>query len=179
MNEIETSMQAVHRRTTPTCATSSLAARAAWARPSLAGATAIWLAKQGKRVMLASTNPVHSLSGLLGQNVFGKPTAGQRRAEPVGLRDRYQGHDRTLQAGDPREDPVVPEVRRYLHQGRGFRRIGHDEPGLRRIGHVREHGRSDARATSTMCTSSTPPRPPTPAACWACRRSIRCGSTRC
>jgi arsenite/tail-anchored protein-transporting ATPase len=41
----------------------------------MAGASAIWLAKQGRRVMLASTNPVHSLSGLLGQNVFGKPTA--------------------------------------------------------------------------------------------------------
>ncbi len=41
----------------------------------MAGATAIWLAKQGQRVMLASTNPVHSLSGLLSQNVFGKPTA--------------------------------------------------------------------------------------------------------
>src|SRR5512144_3145525 len=40
----------------------------------MAGATAIWLAKQGKRVMLASTNPVHSLSGLLSQNVFGKHT---------------------------------------------------------------------------------------------------------
>jgi arsenite-transporting ATPase len=40
----------------------------------LAGATALWLASQGRRVMLASTNPVHSLSGLLGQDVFGKPT---------------------------------------------------------------------------------------------------------
>ncbi len=40
----------------------------------LAGATAIWLAEQGRRVMLASTNPVHSLSGLLAQDVFGKPT---------------------------------------------------------------------------------------------------------
>jgi arsenite-transporting ATPase len=40
----------------------------------LAGATALSLAEQGRRVMLASTNPVHSLSGLLGQNVFGKPT---------------------------------------------------------------------------------------------------------
>jgi arsenite-transporting ATPase len=40
----------------------------------MAGATAIWLASQGRRVMLASTNPVHSLSGLLGQDVFGKPT---------------------------------------------------------------------------------------------------------
>ncbi len=38
----------------------------------MAGATAMWAAGQGKRVMLASTNPVHSLSGLLGQNVFGK-----------------------------------------------------------------------------------------------------------
>src|SRR5512139_1611628 len=43
-------------------------------KTAMAGATAIWLAKQGRRVMLASTNPVHSLSGLLGQDVFGKPT---------------------------------------------------------------------------------------------------------
>lgn len=40
----------------------------------MAGVTAIELAKQGKRVLLASTNPVHSLSGLLGQDVFGKHT---------------------------------------------------------------------------------------------------------
>src|SRR5690242_11184478 len=40
----------------------------------MAGSTALWLARQGKRVMLASTNPVHSLSGLLGQDVFGVPT---------------------------------------------------------------------------------------------------------
>ncbi|HXF70278.1 MAG TPA: ArsA family ATPase [Thermoflexus sp.] len=40
----------------------------------MAGATALWFARQGRRTLLASTNPVHSLSGLLGQNVFGKPT---------------------------------------------------------------------------------------------------------
>ncbi len=40
-----------------------------------AGVTAQWLASQGKRTLLASTNPVHSLSGLLGQTVFGKHTA--------------------------------------------------------------------------------------------------------
>ena len=40
----------------------------------MAGSTALWLARQGKRVMLASTNPVHSLSSLLGQDVFGKST---------------------------------------------------------------------------------------------------------
>jgi arsenite-transporting ATPase len=40
----------------------------------MAGVTAIHLARQGKRVMLASTNPVHSLSGLLDQDVYGKAT---------------------------------------------------------------------------------------------------------
>ncbi len=38
----------------------------------LAGAAALAFAKLGKRTLLASTNPVHSLSGLLDQNVFGQ-----------------------------------------------------------------------------------------------------------
>jgi len=40
----------------------------------MAGTAALWLAGQGKRTLLASTNPVHSLSSLLDQDVFGKPT---------------------------------------------------------------------------------------------------------
>jgi len=40
----------------------------------MAGVTGVQLAHSGKRTLLASTNPVHSLSGLLGQDVFGKPT---------------------------------------------------------------------------------------------------------
>jgi len=40
----------------------------------MAGAAALWFARQGKRTLLASTNPVHSLTGMLGQDVFGKPT---------------------------------------------------------------------------------------------------------
>jgi arsenite-transporting ATPase len=40
----------------------------------LAGATALWFAQQGKHTLLASTNPVHSLTSLLDQDVFGKPT---------------------------------------------------------------------------------------------------------
>jgi len=40
----------------------------------MAGAAALWIAQQGKRTLLASTNPVHSLSSLLGQDVFGAPT---------------------------------------------------------------------------------------------------------
>src|SRR5713226_6546662 len=39
-----------------------------------AGVTAQWLAGQGRRVLLASTNPVHSLSGMLSQDVFGRHT---------------------------------------------------------------------------------------------------------
>lgn len=40
----------------------------------MAGTAALWAAQQGKKTLLASTNPVHSLSSLLDQNVFGKPT---------------------------------------------------------------------------------------------------------
>jgi arsenite-transporting ATPase len=39
----------------------------------LAGAAAVGLARMGKQTLLASTNPVHSLSGMLGQDVFGRP----------------------------------------------------------------------------------------------------------
>jgi len=40
----------------------------------MAGAAAVGLAQRGHRVLLASTNPVHSLSSMLDQDVFGKPT---------------------------------------------------------------------------------------------------------
>jgi arsenite-transporting ATPase len=40
----------------------------------MAGVTALWYARQGRRTCLASTNPVHSLSGLLDQDVFGRHT---------------------------------------------------------------------------------------------------------
>src|SRR5690242_12614123 len=40
----------------------------------MAGVTAIQMAQAGRRTILASTNPVHSLSGLLNQDVSGKPT---------------------------------------------------------------------------------------------------------
>src|SRR4030065_1299304 len=45
------------------------------AKTVLAGTAAIFAATgQGKRTLLASTSPVHSLSSLLGQDVFGKQT---------------------------------------------------------------------------------------------------------
>ena len=43
-------------------------------KTAMAGTAALWYAGQGKRTLLASTNPVHSLSSLLGQNVFGTET---------------------------------------------------------------------------------------------------------
>ncbi len=39
----------------------------------VAAAVALWMARQGKRTLLASTNPVHSLSNLFKLDVFGKP----------------------------------------------------------------------------------------------------------
>jgi arsenite/tail-anchored protein-transporting ATPase len=42
-------------------------------KTAMAGAAALWSAKQGRKTLLASTNPVHSLSNLFEQNVFGKP----------------------------------------------------------------------------------------------------------
>ena len=48
----------------------------------MAGATALWLGRQGKKTLLASTNPVHSLSGLLGMDVYGQitPLPGEDKA---------------------------------------------------------------------------------------------------
>ena len=44
-------------------------------KTTMAGTTGLWLAGRRKRTLLASTNPVHSLSGLLDQSVAGAPTA--------------------------------------------------------------------------------------------------------
>src|SRR5512138_618258 len=74
MNNIETSMQA-YIKEHGSLRYLFFGGKGGVGKTALACATAIWLARQGKRVMLASTNTVHSLSGLLGQNVFGKPTA--------------------------------------------------------------------------------------------------------
>lgn len=43
----------------------------------MAGAAALWFAQQGRRTLLASTNPVHSLTSMLGQDVFGRHTVVQ------------------------------------------------------------------------------------------------------
>ncbi len=40
----------------------------------LAGTAALWFAQAGRKTLLASTNPVHSLSSMLDRDVFGKPT---------------------------------------------------------------------------------------------------------
>jgi arsenite/tail-anchored protein-transporting ATPase len=43
-------------------------------KTAAAGAIALWAAARGRRTLLASTNPVHSLSSLLDQDVFGRHT---------------------------------------------------------------------------------------------------------
>jgi arsenite-transporting ATPase len=39
----------------------------------VAAAVALWMSEQGKKTLLASTNPVHSLSNLFQMDVFGRP----------------------------------------------------------------------------------------------------------
>src|SRR6266513_4247176 len=69
-------------------------------KTAMAGATALWLAKEGKRTLLASTNPVHSLSGLLGQNVAERhtPVAGVDRlwAYEIDTRDTIERSKREI-----------------------------------------------------------------------------------
>ncbi len=56
----------------------------------MAGAAALWSAREGKRTLLASTNPLHSLSSLFGQDVSGKPAAvsGQERCHAIEIDTR-------------------------------------------------------------------------------------------
>jgi arsenite-transporting ATPase len=66
----------------------------------MAGATAIWLAQQGRRTLLASTNPVHSLSSLLGFQVFGQitplPGVEQAFAYEIDTRDTVEKSRREI-----------------------------------------------------------------------------------
>src|SRR2546430_15028343 len=68
-------------------------------KTAMAGATALWLAKEGKRTLLASTNPVHSLSGLLGQNVAERHTPVAGGGRRGGAEERHRGHDGRSHAG--------------------------------------------------------------------------------
>src|SRR5918912_2808767 len=74
MDSIQTSM-AQYVRERPNLKYVFFGGKGGVGKTVMAGVTAHWFAQQGKRTILASTNPVHSLSGLLDQNVFGKPTA--------------------------------------------------------------------------------------------------------
>ena len=66
----------------------------------LAGAAALWFAGQGRRTLLASTNPVHSLTSCLGQNVFGAATAVKDRpnlwAYEIDTRDTIEKSKREI-----------------------------------------------------------------------------------
>ncbi len=74
MPGIERSL-ADYLRTVPTLKYLFFGGKGGVGKTVMAGATAIHLAQQGKRTLLASTNPVHSLSGLLDQNCYGKAVA--------------------------------------------------------------------------------------------------------
>src|SRR5947199_10800578 len=66
----------------------------------MAGVSAVHLARSGKRTLLASTNPVHSLSGLLDQDVFGRavPVAGVDNlwAQEIDTKDAIERSNREI-----------------------------------------------------------------------------------
>src|SRR5713226_6636530 len=74
MPGIERSL-ADYLRTVPTLKYLFFGGKGGVGKTVMAGATGLHLAQQGKRTLLASTNPVHSLSGLLDQNCYGKAVA--------------------------------------------------------------------------------------------------------
>ncbi len=73
MNQITTSM-AKYLEEHPGLRYAFVGGKGGVGKTAMAGAMALWLAGRGTRTLLASTNPVHSLSGLLEQSVFGAPT---------------------------------------------------------------------------------------------------------
>src|ERR687892_992906 len=70
---VEMSMREFVERT-PTLRFAFFGGKGGVGKTVAAGMTALWFAGQGRRTLLASTNPVHSLSGMLGQDVFGRHT---------------------------------------------------------------------------------------------------------
>jgi arsenite-transporting ATPase len=74
MSQVTTSM-AAYFSTHPNLKYLFFGGKGGVGKTALAGSAALWLAGKGKRTLLASTNPVHSLSGLLEQSVFGAPTS--------------------------------------------------------------------------------------------------------
>jgi arsenite-transporting ATPase len=73
MSEITTSMRA-YLKQHPELKYLFFGGKGGVGKTAMAGAAACWLAEQGASTLLVSTNPVHSLSSLLDQDVFGKPT---------------------------------------------------------------------------------------------------------
>jgi len=74
----------------------------------MAGMTAVHLARQGRRTLLASTNPVHSLSGLLGQDVFGKATPVQ------GVENLWANEIDTKEAMDRSKREIKEKIQWFL-----------------------------------------------------------------
>jgi len=71
MTSITTSLSAFWE-SKPTLRYAFLGGKGGVGKTVIAGATAVWAASRGKRTLLASTNPVHSLSGMLDQDVLGR-----------------------------------------------------------------------------------------------------------
>ncbi len=106
-----------------------------------AGAAAIGLARQGRRTLLVSTNPVHSLTGLFGRDMLGKHVAVE------GVPNLWAYEIDTRQSIERSKVEIREKIRWFLKfadittKADDFVEFGDDEPCFRRIGHVRKHDR--------------------------------------
>jgi arsenite-transporting ATPase len=77
-------------------------------KTTMAGVSAVHLASRGRRTLLASTNPVHSLSGLLDQDVFG------RRVPVDGVENLWALEIDTKEAIDRSKKEIREKVQWFL-----------------------------------------------------------------
>ena len=140
----------------------------------MAGAAAVGLAQRGHRVLLASTNPVHSLSSMLDQDVFGKPT-------PVeGVPNLWAYEIDTRDTIERAKQDIREKIAWFLKyadiKGRAeeFIEAATMPPAFEESAMFENMLKSFSR-TSTTSMFSTPRPRPTRDACWVCPRCIPCG----
>src|SRR2546428_14151122 len=148
-------------------------------KTAMAGATALWLAKQGKRTLLASTNPVHSLSGLLGQNVAERHT-------PVTGVDRFWAYEIDTRDTIERSKREIREKIQWFLKFADISTKADDFVESATMNPAFEESAMFENMVDLMleddydvCTYSTPLPRRMREDCWACPKSTRCGWTRC
>ena len=143
----------------------------------LAGASALWYAQQGRRTLLASTNPVHSLSSMLGQDVFG------RHVPVSGVPNLYAYEIDTKDTIEKSKKEIREKIQWFLKyadiktKAEEFVESATMNPAFEESAMFENMIDLMFEDKYEVYVFDTAP-PPTPAGCWVCPMSTQCGSTR-